>query len=457
MRDAAVMPTTDASARLDQFRQEVYHTALGYRQDSLFELLDALTLGSGPTALVRHSLSVSFRRRWASVPDALADGTLDPAALHRLLPALLPPPDPALGGRPVWAIDATIWPRPQAHTSPQRTYGRHTWPAQPGHVIVASWEYQWLVASAEATGSWALPLDVRRRGVGADTPTAIAIAQLQAVLPHLPAGTPRPVVTFDSSYSPVELARAHLAADCLVRLPTRRRLYRPPLPYCGRGRRPKHGPVFRCHDPATHGPPDRRATGADPRHGTVQVDVWEHLHAQGGHDQPCAVIRIQVARLPRRDRPPAPWWLAWVGGALPDDLLLLWHWYRRRFPTSEHSFRFAKHDLGWTAVRLREPAAADRWTWLVALALWQLWLARPLVADVRLPWDRPLAPDRLTPGRVRRALPGLFARLGTPARAPRPRGNAPGRRPGQCPGPHPRQPVVHRGTPPRKTKPKPAA
>ncbi len=454
---AVVMPANTVAPRLDQFRQEVYRSVLGYRKDSLFELLDALTTGAGPLPLVRHSLAPAFRRQWPSVPDALADGTLTPAALHRLLPPLLPPPVADLGARPVWAIDATIWPRPQATTSPQRTYGRWALAAKPEHVIVASWEFQWLVASPEARGSWMLPLDVRRRGPDAATPTQTAIAQLRAVLPHLPAGTPRPVVTLDSSDAPVEMARAQVAVDCLVRLPSRRRLYRPPGPYKGRGRRPKHGPVFRCHDPTTHGVPDRTAVGDDPTHGCVRVAVWEALHTQGGHEVPFAVIRIQVSRLPRRDRPPAPLWLAWVGGPLPADLLLVWRWYRRRFPTSEHGFRCAKHDLGWTSVRLRDPAAADRWTWLVALAFWQLWLARPLVADCRLPWDRPLPPDRLTPGRVRRALAGLFAHLGTPARAPRPRGNAPGRRPGQGPGPHPRQPVIHRGTPPRRTKPKRAA
>jgi hypothetical protein len=451
------MQPTTAPARLTQFRQEVYRSTLGYRKDSLFELLDALTLGSGPTALVRYSLGASFRRQWSSVPDALADGSLEPAALHRLLPTLLPPPDPALGGRPVWAIDATIWPRPQARTSPARTYGRQTVPAKPDHVIVGSWEYQWLVVSPEASGSWALPLDVRRRGPGAASPTATAIAQLRAVLPHGAPGPPAPIVTLDSSYSPVDLARAGVAADCLVRLPSRRRLYRRPPPYRGQGRPPRHGPVFRCHDPATHGPPDRHVAITDPSYGTLTVDVWEDLHAQGGHDVSFPVIRIQAARRPRHDQPPAPLWLAWVGGPLPDDLRQLWHWYRRRFPASEHGFRFAKHDLGWTGVRLRDPAAADRWTWLVALAVWQLWLARPLVADCRLPWERPLPPHRLTPGRVRRALPGAFAHLGTPARAPQPRGKAPGRRLGQRPGPHPRQPIVHRGTPPRRTKPTSAA
>ena len=110
----------------------------------------------------------------------------------------------------------------------------------------------------------------------------------------------------------------------------------------------------------------------------------------------------------------------------------------------EHGFRFLKQVLGWTTVRPAAPAAADRWTWLLALALWQLWLARALVADQRLPWERPLPPARLTPGRVRRAFTGLLGALGTPARPPKPRGKAPGRRPGQCPGPHPRHPVVRR-------------
>jgi transposase len=110
----------------------------------------------------------------------------------------------------------------------------------------------------------------------------------------------------------------------------------------------------------------------------------------------------------------------------------------------EHGFRFLKHDLGWTAVRPLHPEAADRWSWLLARGLWMLWFARPLVADQRLPWERPLPPNRLTPTRVRRACATLFLRLGTPARPVRTRGIPPGRRPGQRPQPHPRYPVVRR-------------
>src|SRR5947207_2190798 len=113
--------------------------------------------------------------------------------------------------------------------------------------------------------------------------------------------------------------------------------------------------------------------------------------------------------------------------------------YGLRF-TVEHGFRFLKQALGWTTVRPRDTAAADRWTWLLVLALWQLWLARPLVADQRLPWERPLPATQVTPGRVRRAFAGLFTPLGTPARTPKPRGKAPGRRPGHAPEPRSRHP-----------------
>ncbi len=55
----------------------------------------------------------------------------------------------------------------------------------------------------------------------------------------------------------------------------------------------------------------------------------------------------------------------------------------RRFDL-EHTFRLFKQVLGWTAPNLRDPAAADRWTWLIIACHAQLWLARPLAADLRL-------------------------------------------------------------------------
>jgi hypothetical protein len=459
---------------LARFRADLYTTALGKRKDSLCDLLDAVLTADGPRTLARLSLAPGFRRRWASVSDALAAGEVHLDVVRPLLvrhlperrvPASAPTAAAPLPGgdarRPVWAVDGSTWPRPQAKTSPERTWGRQVHAGLPQDGVVPAWEYQWLVAVPLPGQSWVLPLDVVRRSPTAGTPTQLALDQLARVLPHAPAGQPRPVVAFDSGYDPVAFVRAQqqgkLAADVLVRLAGHRVFYRQPPPYAGQGRPRKHGAVFRCKDATTHGPPDHQTQWADPERGTMTVAVWAGLHTQKAPDAPFTVVRITMERLPRRDTPPQPLWLAWIapdgatGPTLPDDLALFWPWYGQRFPI-EHGFRFAKQTLGWTTVRPRDPAAADRWTWRVVLTFWQLWLARPLVADHRLPWERPVPLDALTPGRVRRAFPGLLPMLSTPARASKPRGKSPGRRLGQRPPPHARCAVQRRQPPPAKPR-----
>ena len=87
----------------------------------------------------------------------------------------------------------------------------------------------------------------------------------------------------------------------------------------------------------------------------------------------------------------------------------VWLAYVARY-SIEHTFRFFKQTLKWTTPKLRRPEAADRWTWLLILAFVQLRLARDHVADVRLPWQRPLPSERRTPARVRR---GFSSAAGT--------------------------------------------
>jgi hypothetical protein len=425
---------------LKQFRLAAYRT-LGLRKDSLFELMEAVLAAPGPATIVRLSVAAVFRRAWSSAPDALADGEVDAAACRRLVQSTAI--EAGASGRPVWALDGTVWPRPAAGTSPERTYGHRTAAGIPQDGVVPAWEYEWLVEVPAPGTGWVLPLDVERRGPNDGTPTAVAIRMLRGALARRPAAAPGPVCALDSGYDPVQLARAELPLDLLVRLKSNRVFYRAPGPYRGRGAPRKYGDVFRLADPATHGSPDASATLADPQCGRVRIDAWRDLRAKGAADAPITIVRVALDRLPRRAKPPAPLWLAWIGDDLPADLADLWHTYILRF-TVEHGFRFLKQALGWTTVRPRDPAAADRWTRLLVLALWQLWLARPLVADQRLPWERPLPTSQLTPGRVRRAFTGLFAQLGTPARPPKPRGKAPGRRPGHAPGPRSRHPVTRR-------------
>jgi hypothetical protein len=108
----------------------------------------------------------------------------------------------------------------------------------------------------------------------------------------------------------------------------------------------------------------------------------------------------------------------------------------------EHTLRFAKNTLGWTTPALRTPEQADRWSWLILTAHIQLRLARGLIADRRLPWERPRDPAKLTPARLRRGFPALITTLGTPANPPKSETAGPGRPQGTSRPPRTRYPAI---------------
>ena len=58
------------------------------------------------------------------------------------------------------------------------------------------------------------------------------------------------------------------------------------------------------------------------------------------------------------------------------------------------------------------------------LMTWQLWLAKDLVEEHRLPWQSPM--KNLTPGRVAQSIFSLLVEIGSPTTAPKPRGKSPG-------------------------------
>ena len=119
------------------------------------------------------------------------------------------------------------------------------------------------------------------------------------------------------------------------------------------------------------------------------------------------------------------------------------HAYLRRFDI-EHTFRFIKNTLGWTTPSVCTPEQADRWTQMIAADYTQLRLAKPLVEDHRLPWEKPQPPDKLTPARTRRDFRRLRPALVNPARPPKSRTPGPGRPKGTRTGPRPRHPPIKR-------------
>ena len=72
----------------------------------------------------------------------------------------------------------------------------------------------------------------------------------------------------------------------------------------------------------------------------------------------------------------------------------------------------------------------------------QLWLAREIIEDNPLPWQKPQPLEKLTPGRVAQSFPGVLAAIGTPAHTPKPRVKSPGWETGKKRKKKPRYPVV---------------
>jgi hypothetical protein len=279
----------------------------------------------------------------------------------------------------------------------------------------------------------------------------VTAAQLREVVTRLvQAGQRRPgdadiLVVMDTGYDVTRLA--HVLADLPVELVGRLRSDRVMLRDAGprrstpRGGQPrKHGGVLTFAKPETWHTP-AAATCDTTRYGTAEALAWDRMHPRLTARGPWLdhqgelplihgmLIRLKVDRLPG-DRDPKPVWL-WSSrtGMTGQDVDLRWQAFLRRFDL-EHTFRLFKQTLGWTTPKVRDPATADLWTWLIIAAHTQLRLARPLAEDLRRPWERPAAPRRLTPARVRRGFRHLRAKTARPAGAPKPSRPGPGRPPG---------------------------
>ena len=437
-------------AALVGFREAFYGCLTGWG-DALFELCDAALCVPAPVGSVPAlSLEPAFRRSHGSLYKALANGRIDTEALRRTLVAHLP-----AGWPMVFAVDASTWDRCDAETSPERGFYYSASKHSAGQPIVAGWSYQWITGLDWAADSWTAPLDARRIPPRADT-VAATIAQVRDLVGRLGDAYPLPLFVFDAGYDPIALGAglADARAGVLVRIRSDRVFHPDPIPApagtVGRPRR--HGARFACADPAGRRAPDAALTTHDPRYGTVEVQAWHGLHPRlqgrgrwAGADAPPivrgSVIRVAVEHLPKKTaRAVKTLWLWWSGPGTP-DLDVCWRAYLRRFDL-EHTYRFAKQALGWTAPALRTPEQADRWTWLIVAAYTQLRLARGLVADDRLPWERPCDPARLTPTRVRRGFRRLRAVIGTPASPPKYHTAGPGRPKGTRRPPRTRYPAV---------------
>ena len=318
---------------------------------------------------------------------------------------------------PVSGRAAMPKPAPSAATTPIRTATPTASPSWPAGTT-PGWS-----RSRSAARVGRAPLRVRRIVPGENV-NLVAAEQIRSWLrqrqPLRRRATPLPIFSFDAGYDAVQLSLA-LADEpvcLLVRLRAGRCFYADPTTQPPTGRPRRHGAKFVCDDPTTW--PSRPTSGRPtiPQYGHVRLQAWSGLHphpaaatrtaapapsprppAGARHADPpggrAPAAADQDARSPSGSGgagPSRPIWRTSGGPTSPAS--------RSSTPSASSSRRFK-----WTTPKLR--SAARRLTAGPGCCSWpmsSLRLARDVVADVRLPWQRPLPPERRTPARVRRGL-----------------------------------------------------
>ena len=405
---------------LRSFRQEV-HRLLTKAKDATFELMDAVMTTRHASSLAEFSLSPMFRRQYPSTYEAIEDSRPQRNQSMKLFISRIPSQKYI-----ALAIDHTPWPRPDAKTLKDRTY-EHQGKTKNG--IAIGQGYSTIAWLPEGESGWALPLR-HERITSWESPIAKAAWQLKQVLKHC---EQKVVVFLDREYGNAKwvLAIAECKVDCLMRIRSNACLYGIPPVYSGHGRPYKYGEKFKLADSETWTEPESCLELTDTVCGRVRVKMWTRLYLYGAAQNQVNLILVERIDPTKSGKILPPLWLIWTGErTMP--LEEIWDQYLRRFGI-EHWYRFAKQRLHWTMPSLKTPNWAgdptseqcERWSDLMPIMTWQLWLARDLVTQYHLPWQS--ATVKLSPGRVAQSMLALLIEIGTPASAPKSRGKSSGR------------------------------
>ncbi len=416
--------TSQQFNNLIEFRQTAYEQILIGSRDSQFELVDAMLSSEKISCFAELSLRPVFRRGWSSAYRAVKEGKQSGYWLKQSFVKHVP-----REGIQVYALDTTMWPHPKARTLSGQVYGRSPTKALKKGSIVKGHQYSLLSWTPEPRRSWSLTISNQRLKPH-HSAIEEGLKQVKALCQARfdPLKRVLDVIVGDGHYGNHHFLGGLQDLGCagLARMRRDRVLYGLPPAYGGLGRPAVHGHRFAFKEPDTWPEPDDEYTGQHARWGKIRLRRWNNLHAKQDATIHFGVILAEVHL--ERDKPRPPLWLGYVPGHTDQALEVIWSWFDYRWPI-EPSIRFRKQKLHWALPRFQDSQTCDLWTALVDLAFWQLFLARHLVADQPLPWQK--AQACLTPYRVLRNFPSLFGQIGTPARPPQARGKSPGWPPGR--------------------------
>ena len=150
-------------------------------------------------------------------------------------------------------------------------------------------------------------------------------------------------------------------------------------------------------------------------------------------DYPLRLLRVQVYKESGELLFKRPLWLTAAGKRrLELSLPAIFNSYRQRFDI-EHFFRFGKNRLLMDKIQTPDVRHEESWWQLVMIAYAQLYLSRSIANNLPNPWEKYLPSFKANgsikqPTQVQNDFERIIQAIGTPAKPPKPRKKAPGRR-----------------------------
>lgn len=216
----------------------------------------------------------------------------------------------------------------------------------------------------------------------------------------------------------------------------------------------------KTHRPADHEEEIERVT----RKGktlTIKISCWYDMRMRGHkdfatHEYPFTLVKVVASNNDGKNVYKKPLWLMIFGKKRMElQAVDIYDNYCQRYDI-EHFFRFAKQRLLLDSYQTPEVKHEEAWWQFVSLAYAQLYLCRELSEKLPNPWEIYLpnyqAPSECTPTQVLRDFSRLIKQeIGTPAKEPKPRGKALGRKKGYHPKELTTKPVVFKGKSEKKS------
>jgi hypothetical protein len=418
-------PTQANINSLTNFRHQVY--ALFEKQrDVLFEITDAVIQTAAARSYAELSLAPAFTRQWPSLYTALADGAIDVEGLRALCLQQAPPGQSRLH----FAIDSMAVRRMHSPTLKDRLFCHGAQREIGGKGIIIGLPYSILAYVEQPATSWAPAVHTQRIKPN-QSAVEVALTQATWVAEQLPAET-TPEIALDGGYGNLKFfcSMRGVRTFATARMRNDRVLYQlPQMPQKGmkkkRGRPCKYGPEFRFADPGSWPTPDEVLEFEDHKFGRVRLELWSALRFRVKKEiVDISVVRSQIHL--EKQKPPAPHWYGVHNGTTEKTTLArVFECIVHRWPI-EPANRFRKERLYGELPKVRQAEASDLWLHLLQVVEWELYLWRPAASDAHLPWQKPVAPDQLTPGRVMRSLSENLERVGKPVSLVLPRGKSSG-------------------------------